>query len=186
MVRVRILEARPSGPRTVRRNVKKANLGNYRRLKYRGQIVLARPTTIQRIRDATHPPPPSGKSLLPKPTPMGPVGAATEEFFVRDDYPGGGQKRDRRTGKAKGRHKSLSLRIKIAVSGSQEERDRAFDRLEEMMGDQFPFLRYRGVMGRRTVADSPQRVRVREANINQERRPSMARALRMDLMEEIG
>lgn len=182
MVKVRVLELRKTGPCTVRRNVKKANLKLYEKRRFRGVVVLVRPSTLAAIREGSKPPPgPRGDSRLPPPVP----GIETEELTVREQYRGGGRKR-KRSGKSGGRNSTASVNVTVEVTGTQAERDAAAARLEELMVRNLPFLKGAGVVGRRkTRKTRVSKLAVKSARFNGRDSGTAKRAILNEIREEV-
>jgi len=184
MPKVRVLELRKTGPCAVRRTVKKGNLKGYRKVRFRGVVVLVRPVTIQRIRDALREPPALPKGDQPPRGRLPDPGVESEDLIVREDYRGG--RRRSSGGRSKGRTSGATVKVVVRVRGTQAQRDAAAKRLESMLVRELPFITKSGIVGRRAVPGSGKaNIDVKAASFKGRHSGRAARAIMFELLEEI-
>lgn len=193
MVRVKTLHLRQSSPVIVSRNIPKKNLGRYEPYLFRGDVVYIRPDTVRRIRTAQSRTQAQGRGLVAAPGGRDPTRVETETFIIRDDYRGGGRKTRTRKNSTEsgGFNDPIKMDMEIRVTGTQEERDRAYKKLVDTVGEAFPFLNRGGetnarVGRKRTGKKGSARVEVTKAKLNNRNKSSMANAIRFELLGELG
>lgn len=192
MVRIKTLHLRQSSPVIVRRSVSKRDLSRYEAYVFRGDVVYIRPATVRRIRSAQSRTQAEARGFVPAPGGRDPNRVETETFLIRDDYKGGGRKKRKRkeSTTSGGFNDPIKMEMEIQVTGTQEERDRAYKRLVNIMGESFPFLkRGEGVdtrIGRKRAKKSSARVEVTKSKLNNKNKSAMANAVRFELLGELG
>jgi hypothetical protein len=171
MVKVRILVLGAHGAYSRKQEVRKSSLGKYIRIQFRGKPTYVMRDTLSTLAEEAdtrrEEARPVSRGMLPSPPPTGGPNVLTEEFFVRDNYKGGGRKRGER-GRSKGKNSSVSIDLRVSFTGTRQERNDAFERLEQMFLERMPFLsRQGGLIGREVVEEvSASKVRVLESRLN--------------------
>lgn len=186
MPRVKVLVLGQTGGYVRRRTVQKATLATWSKVRFHGEEVYVSPRTSTRIR-TERPPITSAEvregGMLPAP-PRGGGDISTEIFFVRDDYKGG-----RRIVTASGKRKRTApaqVDFRVVVTGTRQERNDAFSRLQETFLSSMPFLARKGTTIGRDRYDGPRpsdTVKVLKSVMNHRPKPDMGRAVYFDLKE---
>lgn len=177
-----MLSIGPHGAYSSRRTIRKENLDDYTRILFRNKPTLVKREVLEQLAAEADTRVDDRRPIDAEvPKELRQAGVDTEEFFIRDDYKGGGPRF--RRGRGKGRNPPVSLDIRVSFTGTRRERNQAFERLEQMFLERMPFLARRGGLIGREPSDrrAIERVVVSRSELNGRQNRGLGRVIKFDL-----